>query len=107
MRILEFEVEKQRLRKNPDCDFSNIVPGTSGYLKAVFHFNSPDWIGCKKAASFWLDDREYPVLLDNENSCIIPADALMGGRFEVSVLGMREGSYRILTGKTKVKQEVN
>ena len=106
MRVLEFEVSKQRVRKRPECDFSNIVSGTTGYLKAKFHFSGLDWLGCKKAASFWLDDREYPVMLDKDNSCTIPADALIGERFYVSVMGMRGTSYKIKTGKTRVKQEV-
>lgn len=106
MRILEFEVDKQRLRKNIYCDFTNIVAGTEGYLKAKFDFIGPDWLGCKKAASFWYNGHEYAVMLDSDNSCMIPTDALIGDMFEVQVSGMRDKSYQIKTIKNKVKQEV-
>lgn len=34
MRILKFIVDKQIIRRDPNCDFSNLVSGTKGYLKA-------------------------------------------------------------------------
>jgi hypothetical protein len=104
-RILEFEVDKQRLTKKRSCDFSHIVSGTVGYLKAKFYFSQSEWEGCKKAASFWIDDKEHAVLLDNDDTCDIPETALMSDRFSVSVTGLRDG-YKITTTKTKVKQEV-
>lgn len=107
MRILVFDVDKQRIIKHRGCDFTNIVAGSSGYLSAKFHFSGPDWDGCKKAASFWVEEKEYPVLLNTDNACIIPTEALTGSSFQVSVMGMRSnGNYRIATNKTKVKQEV-
>ena len=104
-RILEFEVDKQRLTKKRSCDFSHIVSGTVGYLKAKFYFSQSEWEGCKKAASFWIDDKEHAVLLDDDNACDIPPAALVGERFSVSVTGLCNG-YRITTNKIKVKQEV-
>ena len=104
MRSLQFIVDGQRIRKDPKCDFSNIVAGSVGYLKAIFCF-STEWDGCKKAASFWLDDREYSVLLDNDNACIIPKETLTDERFYVSVTGAKPG-YKIKTSRTKVIQEV-
>ena len=104
MRVLEFVVDGQLLRKKSDCDFSHIVAGSVGYLKAVFHFSS-EWAGCRKAASFWLDDAEYAVLLDESNSCVIPEVILTGEKFHVSVVGAKSG-YKITTNKIKVKQEV-
>lgn len=105
MRTLEFVANKQQLRKKSDCDFSHIVAGSVGYLEAVFHF-SPEWAGCHKAASFWLDDAEYAVLLDDADSCAIPEAILKGDRFQVSVVGVKPG-YKITTNRVKVKQEVN
>ena len=104
MRRLEFIVDGQLIRKSPNCDFSNIVSGTVGYLSAVFAF-SDDWRDCRKAASFWLNDTEHAVLLDESDSCVIPEEILTGDRFFVSVTGMKSG-YKITTNKTKVKQEV-
>jgi hypothetical protein len=89
----------------PGCDFSGIVAGSVGYLRAKFHFTSREWARCTKAARFWCGDKEYAVLLDDDNSCDIPAEALKEDRFHVSVLGAKTG-YRIETTKLKVRQEV-
>lgn len=104
-RILEFDVNKQRLTKKKSCDFSNIVAGSVGYLKAKFFFSQDEWDECKKAASFWLDEEETAVLLDDNNTCLIPSAVLMAEKFYVSVTGVRT-NYKITTNKTKVKQEV-
>lgn len=104
-RILEFEIEHQRIVKKRDCDFSNIAPGTIGYLKAKFYF-SPNggWSDCRKAASFWLDGVEHAELLDENDTCVIPPEALVTDKFKVSVVGMKNG-YKITTNKTTVRQE--
>ena len=104
-RVLEFTVNKQRIVRNRDCDFSHIVAGSVGYLKAKFYFNSNEWKGCKKAASFWLNGIESAALLDRTNTCLIPSEALIGEKFEVSVTGMKD-TFKITTNRTKVKQEV-
>ena len=105
MRTLEFNTKRQRLSKKPDCDFTGLVAGSSEYLNAKFHFCS-EWDRCKiKIASFWVDEKEYAVELNDENSCVIPSEALKGKKFEVSVLGV-DPPYRIGTNKTKVKQGV-
>lgn len=104
-RILEFEVNKQRLTKKRDCDFTNIVAGSIGYLKAKFYFSQDEWRDCRKAASFWIDNEEHAALLDEYDCCVIPQAALARDRFFVSVTGARS-DYRIVTNKTKVKQEV-
>lgn len=104
MRVLEFEVDKQRLRKKKDCDFSHIAAGTVGYLKVCFTF-SPEWSGCKKAVSFWVGDVENAKLLDSTNSCIIPPDVLVNEKFSISVMGVRD-NYTITSTKIKIKQEV-
>lgn len=104
MRTLEFKVDGQRLKKQSDCDFSGLVAGSEGYLKAKFTF-SDEWLGCKKAASFWIGEREHGALLDSDDSCIIPPEALTGELFQVSVVGMKTG-YKIDSTRTKVRQEV-
>lgn len=106
MRILEFKVDKQVLRKQPGCDFSNIVANSVGYLKAKFNL-SEDWSGCKKVASFWVGDKEYPVLLDDNNMCDIPSESLVGNAFHVSLTGAKASGYRIKTTKFKIRQEVH
>lgn len=104
MRTLEFTVDCQKVRKKSDCDFSGIVAGSVGFLRAKFYF-SQEWSDCKKAASFWVESQEHSVILDENDSCTIPAEALSTERFEVSVTGAKRG-YKITTNKTKVRQEV-
>lgn len=107
MRQLEFTANRQLLSKKAGCDFSNIVPGSSGLLEAKFEFTpAEDWDKCLKAASFWVGDKEYGARLDENNTCIIPAEALTEDKFKVSVLGLRADGYRITTNKVTVRQEV-
>ena len=102
MRVLEFIVTGQDLRKSPECDFSEIVAGSVGYLKATFKF-SDEWDGCVKTVSFWFCDEEYQVNLDESSECVIPSAVLIGEKFSVSVTGERIG-YTITSDKTKVRQ---
>lgn len=105
MRTLEFKVDGQVLKKRPGCDFSNLVANTVGYLKVKFYCDSA-WNKCKKAASFWVDDKEYAILLDRNNECDIPPEVLNSKVFYVSLTGARSDGYRIPTNKYKIRQEV-
>ena len=104
MRTLKFIVTGQNIKKNPKCDFGDLVAGSVGYLKAAFKFSN-DWDGCTKVASFWLGDEEHAVLLNENNECIIPTEVLVGNVFQVSATGAKS-DYKIKTSKTKVRQEV-
>ena len=105
MRKLMFNVEKQCVTKQKDCDFSGIVAGSVGYLHAKFCF-SEEWNQCvTKIARFWNSGNEHSVILDANNECEIPPEALTNRVFEVSVMGVAP-SIRIDTNKTKVRQEV-
>jgi len=101
MRTLRFLVDGQIIEKDPKCDFSGLVSGTEGYLRAEFSFSN-EWDKCHKAASFWKFGEENPIILEN-NACIIPAAALTYKFFEVSVMGMRKG-YTITTNRIRVEQ---
>lgn len=103
MRVLEFDVNGQNISKSKNCDFSGLVPGTKGYLSARFNL-SHEWSGCKIAASFFSDGKEYAELLKN-GICEIPSDALAKNRFGVQITGMKPG-YCIKSGRVYVKQEV-
>ena len=106
MRILEFNVAKQRITKKQDCDFSGLVAGSVGYLYAKFHFSENEWNRCaKKIARFWIGDREYAGALDKDDICEIPPEVLTGKRFGVSVIGASQ-DYKIETNKINVRQEV-
>ena len=104
MRELKFNVSGQHIRPDPACDFSGIVPGSKGYLKAVFTFDS-EWDGCEKIAEFRKYDVEKctPVRLI-QNSCMIPEEELANRCFYVSAIGIKPG-YRINTNSEKVEQD--
>ena len=106
MRILEFNVDKQRLSKSPDCDFSGLVAGSVGYLRTKFYFQD-DWDKCStKIARFWIKNQEYAKYLDENNSCDIPSEVTTSKKFEVSVIGAAPG-YQIETNKIPVRQVVS
>lgn len=104
MRLLEFNVNAQQIEKAQNCDFTNIVAGTTGYLRAHFTFSS-EWDNCIKVARFWRGGKEHAVCL-RDDECDVPAEVLSGVTFGVSVLGQHD-TYRITTNRTLVRQEVN
>ena len=104
MRTLKFVVDGQIINLDPNCDFSNLVPGTEGYLKAEFRFSS-EWTNCAKVASFWSSTgKEYtPQILEDGYSCVIPSEALEKRIFKVQVLGARK-NFKIISNKVEVVQ---
>lgn len=102
MRTLQFDVEGQRLRQDPACDFSDIVSNSRGYLRARFQF-SADWTGCKKVAIFTGESCEEmrPLVGD---CCDIPDCVLTGTTVQVSVVGQR-GGLRIPTNTIEFRQK--
>ena len=105
MRTLRFIVNDQIIEQDPNCDFSGLIPGTEGYLRAEFIF-SPEWIGCAKVAAFFSPmGREYPPqVLKDGKTCDIPAEALKKQSFKVQVLGKKK-NYKIITNKVAVCQK--
>ena len=103
MRILEFIASGQALKQAPACDFTGIVAGSRGYLRARFQF-SREWAGCKKVAVFISKGQEHPVPLEL-NMCEIPAEALTGSAVQVYVAGRRPG-YQITTNVAAFPQTV-
>lgn len=103
MRVLRFIVNGQKLQKDPECDFSGLVAGSSKWLQAEFVF-SPEWDVRQKAASFYSQFQEYPVMLDGNNKCMIPDEAVAIGTFYVSVTG-KDGNSMIPTNMYAVYQE--
>ena len=90
MRTLKFIVEDQIVKPDPNCDFSNLVPGSKGYLKAEFSF-SKEWDGYTKVAGFFSPmGREYkPQILKDGKTCVIPAEACAKSQFKIQVLGQK------------------
>lgn len=104
MRTLKFIVDDQIIKPDPNCDFSNIVPGTEGYLKAEFAFSSV-WDGCVKVAGFWSAmGREYESkVLEDGKTCMIPAEALRNRKLIIRVFGKKE-NMRLTTNSVVVVQ---
>lgn len=102
MRSLNFIAMGQSLQKDPACDFAGLVKGSKGYLQAHFSFDA-EWNGCGKVAVFTRLGKEYPAKL-SADTCIIPEEALSYSRFNVHVVGVRDG-FRIQTNDLKIEQE--
>lgn len=104
MRSVRFIVNGQIITQDPNCDFSDLVPGTEGYLQAEFAFSS-EWNGYVKVAKFCSDmGREYtPQVLENGKTCMIPAEALKRRIFKVSVIGKKK-NLKLTTNKVAVSQ---
>lgn len=104
MRTLRFIVDDQIIRKDPNCDFDNLVPGSEEYLEAEFSF-SREWDNCLKVVAFFSSlGVEYPPqVLRDGRTCVIPAEALQKKVFKVQVIGRRD-NYRIKTNKEDVVQ---
>lgn len=104
MRTLRFIVDKQIIKPDPKCDFSGLIPGTEGYLQAEFSFSS-EWKGCVKVAAFYSRmGKEYPPqVLDENNRCMIPAEATAKSIFGIRVIGKKD-NLKITTDKTIVYQ---
>lgn len=104
MRTLRFIVDSQKIKQDPKCDFSGLIPGSQGYLQASFSF-SKEWESCVKVAAFFSNlGVEYtPQAINYSNTCMIPAEALKKSIFKVKVIGQR-GEYKIETDKVTVHQ---
>lgn len=103
MRILRFIVDGQIITQDPECDFSDLVPGTTGYLKAEFIF-SKEWNNTVKVADFSRNGHECePQILKDGKSCMIPEEALTSRQFKIRVLGKNE-NIRLTTNKVEVVQ---
>lgn len=103
MRILDFTVSKQRIDRDPQCDFNDIASGTRGYLHARFRFSS-DWNGCKRVVVFSCRGKDFPAPLVN-NMCVIPAEALVSNTVKVGVVGLNDRTgYRITTNTVEFTQ---
>ena len=104
MRTLKFIVSAQRICEDTACDFSAIVSGTSGYLKASFSFSS-EWSGMVKVAEFrkYVCDDPVSVAIIN-NECMVPTEVTGGKAWYIKVIG-KKGDVIIPTGNCIVKQE--
>lgn len=102
MRSLQFIVEGLTIKPDPRCDFSGLVPGTAGYLKAEFSF-SKEWTSTPKVVAFYsrLGNEYPPQALKDGRTCLIPAEALQKRVFKVQVLGQNG----LVTNKLEIDQK--
>lgn len=105
MRTLRFVVDGQIIMQDPGCDFTNLVPGSNGYLQAEFLF-SKEWNDYVKVASFWSAiGREYePTVLEDGKTCLIPAEALAKRIFKIQIIGRKPDGSSIKTNRVEVIQ---
>lgn len=101
VKYLDFIIVGQTIQRAPECDFSGLVAGSRGYLRARFRF-SGDWVGCRKVVIFSAKGKDYPAALIN-NTCEIPAEALTCELVKVRAVGRRDG-FEISTGTVAFSQ---
>jgi len=85
MLVIDFSVKNQRLSR-----FSSgvIASDSYGYLKFNFNFKTNDWEGVSvKMANFSYRGRNYPVLIDENNMCLVPKEVIKVPEFSVSIFG--------------------
>lgn len=92
MRTLDFIVNKDTIEQDPSCDFTGLFPGKNDSVQARFTF-SPEWKNRAKVVAFWsiLNNEYSPRVLNDENVCEIPEEALSRPAFKVQVLGKQRG----------------
>lgn len=102
MSTLNFIVKGQSMILDPTCDINSLIPAADGHFRAKFKFSS-EWNGCTKVAAFFSNlGREYePQIIKNNDTCIIPAEALGKSIFKVQVIG-KNTNYKLRTNKVQV-----
>lgn len=89
MRTLKFIVTDKTLAQDPTCSFTGLFPAPNQKIEAEFSF-SKEWENIPKVAAFYsLLNREFePQVLNEENRCLIPKEALNLPAFRMQVLGI-------------------
>lgn len=79
---LTFTVDHQNIKR---VDTNKVVADSKNYLYAKFIFLSEEWQGKTVTAIFKRGTEPYHVLLDNNMSCLVPAEVIKPNGFNVSV----------------------
>lgn len=105
MRVLKFIVDGNNITQDPACDFTGLLPGSEEQIQAEFVFSS-EWESRTKVAAFWsVMDKEYePQVINSDNVCLIPKEALSKVAFKVQVLGKRRNHDLVKTDTVLVYQ---
>lgn len=95
--ILKFVVNNQIIERT---DTFVPVRSSKNYLYAEFDFQTNDWSGKSKTVLFRSgDDDPVPVLLGETNTCLVPAEVLVGASFSVSIVAGNLITANIVTIK--------
>lgn len=99
MRTLKFIVDKTTLAQDSATSFDGLFPAPNQEIAAEFSF-SYEWNGTPKVAAFYsMLGKEYePQLIDKDNRCMIPPEALALPTFKIQILGNNRGT--IMTTNT-------
>lgn len=99
MRTLKFIIDRNTLTQDSSCSFEGLFPAPNQKIRAEFSF-SPDWTNIPKVVAFYsMLGKEYPPqLIDEDDHCMIPPEALNLPTFKLQVLGNNRGN--ILTTNT-------
>lgn len=96
---IDFEIEGQRLILTSEA---YIVADSLNFIKVKAIFSS-DWSGLTKFAVFNRNSNTYEILLDAENSCLIPCECVEEeGEFYLSFIGINDEG-KLIVGTTKEK----
>ena len=92
MRTLSFIVEHDVIKQDPFCNFNGLFPAPNQKIQAHFAF-SEEWTNIPKVVAFYsMLGKEFPPrLIDEENYCMIPPEALSLPTFKLQVLGNNQG----------------
>lgn len=104
MRTLKYIVEEQRLSKDPSCDFSNLVSGSSGYVNLEISAIGDSWSGCSKVVCFEAGGEKEFIGVVN-GLCDIPSQFGKRKSYKISVYGVRKDGYEIHTNSIWIKQK--
>ena len=85
MLVIDFSVRNQRLSRFT----SGVIASDSyGYLKFHFTFKTNDWESVSvKMANFSYRGRNLPILIDDDNMCLVPKEVIKVPGFAVSIFG--------------------
>lgn len=83
--VLQFNVRNQNISR---VDNFHVVANSKNYVRALFYFLTDDWNDVTKTAIFDAGEKAYEMLLNEENTCMIPWEWLKEpGIKHVSVFG--------------------
>lgn len=108
MRTLRFIVDGTTIRQDPSCDFTGLFPSQGNKIRAEFIF-SDEWKSRVKVIAFWsIMDKEFaPQVVNDDKSCMIPAEALSKVAFKLQVLGKTRNSPVVKTNTVTIYQSGN